>query len=84
MGEIVEFRIAYEDSALCVHVVPRRGATTTDLEAAIRLRLHERLTALGAVPPDISIVFAAALEREPHRMGKVRLLSSPIARSAAR
>ena len=72
--EVREFQIVQEGAALRVRVALNDGASAETLEPRLIATLGDRLRALGVADPDIRVEVCAALERDPARMGKLKLV----------
>jgi phenylacetate-CoA ligase len=82
--EVREFQIVERPPGIVIRVALRRRAD----EAAVRERLRrvvaQRLAALGVPDPEVDVEVCEALERDPARMGKLKLVVAAGRDDAAR
>jgi phenylacetate-coenzyme A ligase PaaK-like adenylate-forming protein len=72
--DVTEYQAAHDSEGIHLKVVPRARADCDKLRAALVQDIRSALEALGAIPPPIDVAFVERLEREPRRMGKIRLV----------
>jgi phenylacetate-coenzyme A ligase PaaK-like adenylate-forming protein len=70
VSELVEYELRHDERKIELLAVPRAGVEREALRRRLIETLREVVGGLGAEPPDIAVVFRAALERRPERMGK--------------
>ena len=74
--EVVEFRTVHQPDLIRLSIVPKDGTNLGELEANLTDRLRTGLNSLGAVAPAIAIEFIDELERQPAKMGKIKLVGA--------
>ena len=72
--EVREFQIVQDGPALNVHVVLHPGADASALEQRVGEQLARELRDRGLAEPDIRLRPCDALERDPSKMGKLKLV----------
>ncbi|MEE8392669.1 MAG: hypothetical protein V3S14_17970 [Anaerolineae bacterium] len=74
--EVAEFRTVHQPDLIRLSIVPIDGADVGELEASLTDSLRTGLNSLGAVAPTIVIEFIDELERQPAKMGKIKLVGA--------
>ena len=78
---IAEFRIYAEPNLLKVELVTAAKASQQLIGERVKVRLHERLAAMGVRPLRIETVFQDRIERTSADMGKLKLIGRPPSRT---
>ena len=81
IAEVKEYQVIHDENGIHVRLVAR----SESVQHSVGVRLHERirtsLQRMGAQIPVIDIVFASRIERDPKRMGKLKLVQSTVPRA---
>lgn len=76
--EIREYQVVQDREGLHVRVVLHEGAGQEDAAALVRDKLLGRLRLLHVTMPEVRVHFVDRIERDPARMGKIKLVKSEI------
>lgn len=76
LPEVKEYCVERTDTRLSVTVVPRGEAWNESVVAGLTEHLRLRLESLGAICPEIEFQRVDRLERDPSKMGKLKLVKS--------
>ena len=71
--DVIQYQIGYDGKALTVRLV-LRGGSSADIPERVHAALTRALLQAGAVPPPITTVRVAAIDREPGHAGKYKLV----------
>ena len=72
--EVAEYEIRHNPEHIRLKVVPSSGADIAKLQTMLLKEVKSTVTALGAVPPPVEVMFASQLERQRDHMGKIKLV----------
>jgi phenylacetate-coenzyme A ligase PaaK-like adenylate-forming protein len=80
--EVAEYKIRHSPECIRLQVVPRSGADIAKLRTILLNEIRTTVSALGAEPPPMEVLFVSRLERQPDRMGKIKLVGGLLLRSS--
>lgn len=80
--EVKEYQVVHDEAGIHLRLVARDGSSQDEIRVRLQQRLIAALRRLGAQIPTIDIEFARHIERDPKRMGKLKLVQSNVPRAA--
>ena len=80
LQEIKQYQVVHEDDEIHISIVLREGASGEEVASKLRDNLRGNLESHGAKCPDIHIRSVDRIERDPCKMGKLKLVMSNIRR----
>jgi phenylacetate-CoA ligase len=78
LHEIKQYQVVHEEDGIHISLILREGASEEKVAGKLRENLRGDLESLGAKCPDIHIHFVERIERDPQKMGKLKLIKSNI------
>lgn len=80
LQEIRQYKVVHGEDGVRISAVLRQGASGEEAADKIKELLRERIESLGARCPDILVQFVDGIERDPRKMGKLKLVRSSVGR----
>jgi phenylacetate-coenzyme A ligase PaaK-like adenylate-forming protein len=80
LQEIKQYQVVHEEDRIYISAVLRQGASGEEAASKIKDQLRGNVESLGAKCPDIHVQFVDRIERDPGKMGKLKLVKSNIRR----
>jgi len=74
--EIKEYRVVHGDKGINISVVLRKETSEDGVSHEVKTNLTKSFETLGVTFPDIHIRVIDKIERDPHMMGKIKLVQS--------
>ncbi len=82
LKQVREYQVVYDRGGLQVSIVLRDRALREEAEPLIRKAIEASLRSLHARLPEIHLLFVDWIERDPEKMGKIKLVRSDIRRGS--
>jgi hypothetical protein len=75
------YQVVERDEGLVVQLVAGDGADRDALSVRVSSRIQKELASAGAAPPQLTVQFVDAIERDPEKMSKLKLVRSDLSRA---
>jgi phenylacetate-CoA ligase len=76
--EVRQYEVVQRDREIVIRIIPDDGADRAALPNRVASRLQEELKSAAAAPPHLRVELVDEIERDPTKMGKLKLVRSEV------